>query len=74
MTTEIMKLLLGRVGENSELWINGDSHQVDRKIFENDNGIKALIEKVGGNSLFGYTYLPLTERSVVANLANLLDE
>lgn len=74
MTTEIVKLLLGRVGENSELWINGDSHaQVDNKVYKKDNGIDAMLEKLSGNPLFGYVYLPKTERSAVANLANLLD-
>jgi phosphate starvation-inducible PhoH-like protein len=26
MTTEIAKLVIGRIGENSELWINADTH------------------------------------------------
>lgn len=73
MTTEIIKLLLGRIGENSTLWINGDTHQTDKKIFDSDNGINVLIDKLKGNELFGYVYLPKTERSAVANLANLLD-
>lgn len=73
MTTEIVKLLIGRVGENSELWINADNHQVDKRIFEQDNGVGAMIGKLGGNPLFGYIYLPLTERSEVARLADLLD-
>lgn len=33
-----------------------------------------MIERLSGNSLFGYVYLPKTERGAVANLANLLDE
>lgn len=74
MTTEIVKLLISRVGEGSELWINGDTHQVDRKVFEQDNGLNKMIEKLRGNKLFGYVYLPITERGEVANLANLLDE
>ena len=74
MTTEIVKLLLGRVGENSELWINSDMHQVDNKVYQKDNGVAKLLEKLSGNPLFGCIYLPKTERSDVANLANLLDE
>lgn len=73
MTTEIVKLLIGRIGEGSELWINGDSHQADKTIFEKDNGLNRLVEKMTNNPYFGYVYLPLTERSAVANLANLLD-
>lgn len=73
MTTEIVKLLLGRVGSNSELWINGDSHQSDKRVFEQDNGLDHMVDCLAGNDLFGYVYLPITERSDVANLANLLD-
>ena len=74
MTTEITKLILGRVGEGSELWINADNRQTDKKVFERDNGVRKLVDKLTGHPLFGYVYMPLTERSDVANLANLLDE
>lgn len=74
ITTEIAKLIISRVGEGSELWLNADNHQTDKKIFEQDNGIRTMIERLSGNSLFGYVYLPKTERGAVANLANLLDE
>ena len=43
------------------------------KQFEKDNGLNRLVEKMTNNPYFGYIYLPLTERSAVANLANLLD-
>ena len=33
-TTEIAKLILGRIGEGSELWWNRDNHQTDRRIFD----------------------------------------
>lgn len=74
ITTEIAKLIISRVGEGSELWINADNHQTDKRIFDNDNGITKIIEKLKDNKLFGYVYLPKTERGDVANLANLLDE
>ena len=74
MTGEIAKLLLGRIGEGSELWINADNHQVDRRLFEKDNGINKMIDKLTGNKLFGYVYLSQTERSEVARLCELLDE
>lgn len=74
ITTEIAKLLLGRVGENSVLIINGDTHQTDHKIYERDNGILKMIERLTGNELFGYVYLSKTLRSATANLANLLDD
>lgn len=74
ITTEIAKLLLGRVGEGSTLIINGDTHQTDRKVYENDNGVLKMIERLTDNKLFGYIYLSQTLRSETANLANLLDD
>lgn len=73
MTSDVVKLLISRVGEGSELWINGDSRQVDKKIFNEDNGLSLMVERLAGNPLFGYVWLPVTERGDVANLANLLD-
>lgn len=74
ITTEIAKLIISRVGENSELWLNSDTHQVDHKVYEKDNGIIKMIDKLSGNKLFGYVYLPKTERGEVAELATLLDD
>ncbi len=33
MTKEHVQLLIGRVGENSSLWLNGDQRQVDKQVF-----------------------------------------
>jgi predicted ribonuclease YlaK len=33
-----------------------------------------MVEKLSGNKLFGYVYLPKTERGEVAELATLLDD
>ena len=74
ITTEIAKLIISRVGEGSELWLNSDTHQVDHKVYEKDNGIIKMVEKLSGNKLFGYVYLPKTERGEVAELATLLDD
>ena len=74
MTTEIAKLVIGRIGEGSELWINADTHQTDRKMFDEDNGVNKMIAKLSGNPLFSYVYMPKTERSSVAELATLLDD
>lgn len=73
ITNEIAKLLLGRIGQDSTLWINADTHQVDNRIYEKDNGIISMIDKLYGNPLFGYVYMSQTLRSDTANLANLLD-
>lgn len=74
ITSEIAKLIISRVGENSELWLNSDTHQTDNKVYEKDNGIIKMINKLSGNKLFGYVYLPKTERGEVARLADLLDD
>lgn len=74
MTTEIAKLVIGRIGEGSELWINADTHQTDKKMFDDDNGVQKMIDRLSGNKLFGYVYMPKTERSSVAELATLLDD
>lgn len=74
ITTEIAKLIISRLGEGSELWINSDTHQVDRKIYAEDNGIEKMIERLKGHRLFGMVYLPKTERSELAELATLLDD
>ena len=73
ITNEIAKLLLGRIGQNSILMINADTHQTDNRIYDKDNGIKTMIDKLFGNPLFGYIYLGQTLRSETANLASLLD-
>ena len=74
MTTEIAKLVIGRIGEGSELWINADTHQTDKKMFDEDNGVTKMITRLSGNPLFGYMYMPKTERSSVAELATLLSD
>lgn len=72
--SEIAKVLISRIGEGSELWINGDSHQTDSRIFDKDNGVTKMVDRLKGNNLFSYVYLPTTHRGEVANLANLLDD
>lgn len=73
-TTEVMKLILSRAGEGTEIWINGDNHQTDSKIYDKDNGVRKLIDRLSGHKLFGYVYLPKTERGEVSELATLLDD
>ena len=73
MTKEHIQLLIGRVCEGSALWLNGDFKQTDMKIFDDNNGLYRLIEKLQGNKLFGVVQLIKTERSETAALADLLD-
>lgn len=67
------QLLLGRVGEGSSLWLNGDTRQTDMEVFERDGGMSAMLERLRGNPMFGYIKLIKTERSPTAALADLLD-
>ena len=73
MTKEHIQLLIGRVGEGSALWLNGDYRQTDDNVFENNNGLIKSIERLKGNHKFGFVKLKTTERSETAQLADLLD-
>ena len=73
MTKEQIQLLIGRVGKNSALWINGDYRQIDDKAFEDNNGLLTVIDKLKGQDRFGYIRLEQVERSDTARLADLLD-
>lgn len=70
-TAEHTKLLLGRVGEDSQLWVNGDVDQIDRESFSYKNGIKA-IKQLKGHELYGQVTLDKTERSKTAELSQLI--
>ena len=72
-TLEHIQLLIGRVGEGSQIWFNGDDRQTDGAKFERNNGVKAL-KKLAGQPLYGQVTLDKTERSEVARMSALLDE
>lgn len=74
LTKEQFQLLIGRVGEGSQLWLNSDNKQRDKKVFEDSQGTEILIDKLKGNRNFGYIKLEKTERSEIAALADLLDK
>ena len=74
LTKEHIQLIMGRVGEDSMLMLNGDFKQVDDKVFEKNNGLNILIDKLRGHELFGHVKLVYTERSRTASLADILDE
>lgn len=74
LTRQHIQLLMGRVDEGSQLWLDADFHQRDRKVFEESQGLEVMIDRLCGNPLFGYVHLIKSERSKVAQLADLLDE
>lgn len=73
LTKEHIQLLLGRVGEGSALWMNGDFKQCDAEIFERNSGLMVAVDKLKGHPRFGYVKLLKTERSETAAMADLLD-
>jgi len=73
MTKEHIQLLLGRVGEGSSLWINGDYKQVDEAVFSQNNGLMTAVDRLKGHPRFGFVKLLKTERSETAAMADLLD-
>ena len=73
LTKEHIQLIMGRIDEGSQLWMDGDIKQRDRNSFEKSRGLEIMIERLAGNSNFGYVKLEKSERSEVARMADLLD-
>lgn len=73
LTKEHIQLIMGRVDEGSQLWMDGDFKQRDKVVFDKSQGLETMIRRLRGNKLFGYVHLIKSERSKVAALADLLD-
>ena len=73
LTRQHIQLIMGRVDEGSQLWLDGDMKQRDRLAFEKSQGLERMIEGLSGHRLFGYVHLVKSERSEVARMADLLD-
>ena len=73
LTRQHIQLLMGRIDEGSQLWLDGDVKQRDKDIFEKSAGLERMIERLAGNRLFAHIHLEKSERSEVAALADLLD-
>ena len=73
LTSQHVQLLIGRVGEGSMLWLDGDYRQVDKNVFKENSGLERAVNRLRGNELFAYVNLPTSERSATARLADLLD-
>lgn len=74
LTKEHIQLLLGRVDEGSNLWMDADLRQGDREVFEKSAGIETMVERLKGDPLFGYVHLVKSERSATARLADKLND
>ena len=72
-TSDIMKLCLTRVVDGCKVIIEGDYNtQVDSVIFQNNNGLKSVVDKFRGYSIFGYVELNKIYRGEIASLADTL--
>ena len=74
LTKQHIQLLMGRIDEGSQLWLDGDTKQRDRAIFEQSAGLEKMVARLAGNKLFAHIHLETSERSEVAALADLLDD
>ena len=74
LTKSHIQLLLGRVDEGSQLWLDADVRQRDREAFVKSAGLETTIDRLKGNPLFGYVHLEKSERSATAQLADLLND
>lgn len=73
LTSDLMKLGLQRIGENTKVIIDGDYFsQVDKDIYASQNGMKRMSEIFRGNELYGEVELQQVHRSKVAELADLM--
>ena len=73
LTKEHIQLILARAAEGSAVWLDGDTRQRDKAVFEKSKGLETMIKKLAGEPLFGYVHLTKTERSATAALADKLD-
>jgi len=71
LTSELMKLGLQRIGEGSKVIVDGDFHQqVDKDVYEHDNGMKRMSEVFRGTDLYGEVELQNVHRSRIAEIAD----
>ena len=77
LTEEHVKLLIGRCGNGSRIFFDGDLRQIDSSLFKNKNGIKLLLKLADSekySKIFGTVRLEKVERSLTASAADYLDE
>ena len=70
MTDKLVTFLMSRIEKDSELIFCGDVAQIDHHKFEKNNGIKAMLERLAGDPLFGAVKLLKSERGPVAALCD----
>lgn len=70
LTSELMKLGLQRIAENTKVIVDGDYHlQLDKDVYASDNGMKRMSEVFRGTDLYGEIELQNVWRSRIADIA-----
>ena len=70
ISREMMSIIISRIGEGSRLFIEGDTRQCDKEIFNKDSGILAMAESLKGDEEFAMVTLKKNERSRFASLSD----
>jgi PhoH-like ATPase len=71
MTSELLKLGLQRIAEDTKVIIDGDYHQqIDKDVYISDNGMKRMSEVFRGTDLYGEVELQNVHRSRIADIAD----
>jgi predicted ribonuclease YlaK len=71
LTSELMKLGLQRISEDTKVIVDGDYHlQVDKDVYAADNGMKRMSEVFRGTDLYGEIELQNVHRSRIADIAD----
>lgn len=70
MDDKLTTLLLSRIEENSEIIFCGDVAQIDKKLFDERNGIRSMLANLAGEPLFGTVKLIKSERGPVSKLCD----
>ena len=73
LSREHLQLIIARVDEGSNLWLDADCRQRDRLIFEKQQGIEKMADRLKEERLFSWVHLVKSERSATAALADLLN-
>lgn len=77
LTTDHIKLLIGRCGDKTRIFFDGDIKQTDGLNFKNKNGLKLLIHLKDSpiySKMFGTVRMKSIERSVTAQASEYLDK
>lgn len=71
LTSELLKMGLQRIAENTKVIIDGDFHQqIDKDAYSSDNGMKRTSEVFRGIDLYGEVELQNIYRSRIAEIAD----